>query len=75
MGRLKITETIEIGNRITGVYGKWSKKAEFEDASADEVIKLIKKSSSMLFLPCSKDKGMSFNSILSNTNIKLLKDY
>ena len=73
MGRLKITETIEIGNRITGVYGKWSKKAEFE-GSAQEVLQMFNAASSKLELPCARSTEFRLNNLISGQNINLLKD-
>lgn len=74
MSKVTITETFERGNRITGEYSIWNKSAEFEDFSADEVLKLISKSSTILSLPCSLDNRLIGISLLSGQKIKQLKE-
>jgi len=73
MGRFKITESIEIGNHITGEYGKWSKTAEFE-GSTQEVLQMFNSASSKLLLPCARTRGVRLNSLLSGNIINLLKE-
>ena len=50
MATVRFSETIEIGNHITGLYRRWEKKAEFE-GSVQEVSYLINSVSRTMKLP------------------------
>lgn len=54
MARITISESFEIGNTRTGDYARWSKSAELVGDDADDVLRLFKKTSSKLVLPCSR---------------------
>ncbi|NQV16331.1 hypothetical protein HQ531_12795 [bacterium] len=72
MARVRFSETIEIGNRLTGYYREWTKEAEFE-GTAPEIQYLIASTAARLKLPGVSGKGSSVDNIMIDSFHKLLK--
>jgi hypothetical protein len=73
MARFSISESIEIGNKFTGDYTRWSKSAEFEGKNASEVLKLFDSTYSKLVLPMSSTSTqINTRLILGQINNKYL---
>ncbi len=71
MVKVRFSETIEVGNHITGLYRRWEKKAELE-GSAQEVSYLINNISTRLQLPGVSARGFGNDNFMIDGFKKIL---
>ena len=72
MVKMRIRESLEVGNRITGYYRRWEKESEFE-GSAQEVSYLVSNLASRLMLPGVSLRGGSNDNMMIDRFNKLLQ--